>query len=377
MGIGLAMLIGALLSLVGTIGTGVINARNQKKLQESQQDMTQDNMVLQQKLNEQSAENAARRDENFYTNFQSPQAMVKQYEAAGLNPALMYQNGGTVGQSTIHGFQAGSVSNPGVGGISSNPFSTPDLAGAVANTRLANAQADEAEAKAREIEGETPKAQAEIQKLNEEVTNLAQQTENEKVKNSLLELDARYAKLRNAFTEITMQDRIAELHWRAEEVFEGWREKKIWNEINQSGKATLIKQFDANYNLTLAKTFHENAQGKVSMEQCQLVTNQARLTLSQIASEKIKQTDYGKNWHFKSQELKIADKRLSTELEKAHINKEALIWMSGISAGGNAVGNILRFVGTKGKALPTDQGGNTLGGGLEWVPMIGENWVND
>lgn len=371
------MLIGALLSLIGTVTVGAVNAKNQRKLQQQQQSYTQENMATQHAMNEESAENAYQRDVDFYTNYESPQAQVSQLKAAGLNPALMYQNGGTIGGGSSHATQAAGVSNPGVGGIAGNPYSFVDLMGVASQAKLQEAETEKVKAETSEIQGDTPKAQAEIAKLNGEVQELAQNVQNEKVRNSLLQLDERYARLRNAFTETTMQDRISELHWQAETVFEGWREKKIWNDINQSAKTTIIKQFDANYNYTLAKIFHENASGKLDMEKCNLTVEQARLTLSQLATEKIKQMDYGKNWKFKSKELEIAEKKLSTELEKARINKEALIWMSGISAGGNAIGNILRFVGTKGRALPTDQGGNTLGGGLEWVPMIGENWVND
>lgn len=70
--------------------------------------------------NEQMAVNAYNRQVDFYNNYQSPEAQVRQYQEAGLNPALMYQNGGST-PSAISS-SASSGSSPG----------TPDLIGKIA-----------------------------------------------------------------------------------------------------------------------------------------------------------------------------------------------------------------------------------------------------
>lgn len=61
-------------------------------------------------LNEQAAENAYRRQEKFYLDYQTPAAIAKQLREAGLNPALMY-SGGAAG---VGGHSAG-----GQGGVGS------------------------------------------------------------------------------------------------------------------------------------------------------------------------------------------------------------------------------------------------------------------
>lgn len=63
------------------------------------------------KLNEQAAIAAQKRAEEWYNTYSSPQAMVKQYEAAGLNPALMNNAGGTGGTA-----QSGGTGGAGTGG---------------------------------------------------------------------------------------------------------------------------------------------------------------------------------------------------------------------------------------------------------------------
>lgn len=362
---------GAINAAIGA-AEGKANREHQLQMQQNQFDYGIKTMGLQHSYNEAGANAADQRTRALYNDLQSPQAMVEQLKAAGLNPALMYSNmSGGAGGSVPHGAQGQGSGLPGAGGASGNPYFPIDIASAMAQTKLAEAEANKAEAQAQEIRGETPKAQAEIDKLKNEAENIAQNTSNEKVKNGILNLQSKYQDLQNSYLESTLSDAIDEAHWSAQKMFEEWNHQNIWNDIDINAKHTIIKQYDANYNYTLAKIITEKSEQKVNAAEAERLIQMGRLVLSQVATEKIKQTDYGKQWRFKSEELRIAEKRLSTELERAKISRNAIIWASGISAGGNAAGNILRFIGTKGKALPTDQGGNTLGGGLEWIPMIG------
>lgn len=58
------------------------------------------------KYNEMSADNADRRTRALYSDFYSPQALMRQYQEAGLSPSLMF--GGTPGQGGMSGAQAAS-----------------------------------------------------------------------------------------------------------------------------------------------------------------------------------------------------------------------------------------------------------------------------
>lgn len=118
------------------LGRGIDIAGN-LAMQQEQAWLNEHAMEKQHKLNEQSAEAAYKRNENFYLNYQSPEAMRKQLEEAGLNPALMYGNG--VAGSSGHIAPQGSTSALGVsGGMSFGP--TPNDIVMMAEARKLNAE---------------------------------------------------------------------------------------------------------------------------------------------------------------------------------------------------------------------------------------------
>lgn len=101
-------------------------------------------------LNEAAAEAADRRTRALYADFYSPEALLKQYKAAGLSPSMMF--GGTPGQGGMSGAQgagANGLQTPFV------PYSIVDAAQAAALT----AQAEKTKAETKQIE---PLAQADI-----------------------------------------------------------------------------------------------------------------------------------------------------------------------------------------------------------------------
>lgn len=61
------------------------------------------------RYNEKLAQNADQRTRLLYKDFYSPEAMLEQYKKAGLSPSLMYQSGGTIGQSTPAGAQGAGI----------------------------------------------------------------------------------------------------------------------------------------------------------------------------------------------------------------------------------------------------------------------------
>lgn len=332
------------------LAEGAANRKHQKEMQERQQKYNKESMGLQWGYNEKSADAADRRTRALMEDYETYQAKVKQMKEAGLNIGMMYGGSGASGQSVPHGAQGAGVGLPGVGGASGNPF-TGNLD--VVGLGLMKAQKEKIEAETKEIQGNTPKAQAEIDKLNNEARKIAEEIENEKIKQVIGNLEANYAEMRNAITENTIEDQVEQLRWSARKTYEEWRSVDINNTINDAGKETLIRQFDANYNLTLAQMAESQTRSKLNTEEALKVIETTRLILSQIATEKIKQSDYGKQWQFKGKELQIAEERIKAELEKAGIMKSAMLWGSAISAGGNAIGSILKMIGVKGVAIPS------------------------
>lgn len=82
-------------------------------------------------FNHREAELARQWQEDFYNKYQSPSAMVQQYRDAGLNPALMYQNGaGSASAVSSSPANAGSVVSPdfsGFGDIGTNILQLAEL----------------------------------------------------------------------------------------------------------------------------------------------------------------------------------------------------------------------------------------------------------
>lgn len=87
--------------ILGMIAGGAVNAAITGINNAWSQGMTHDNMQYNYELNEQAAQNADARTRALYRDFYSPEALMKQYRAAGLSPSMMF--GGTPGQGGMSG----------------------------------------------------------------------------------------------------------------------------------------------------------------------------------------------------------------------------------------------------------------------------------
>ena len=115
------------------------------------------------RLNEEAARNADARTRALYWDLQSPQALLKQYEEAGLSPSMMFSGGGVGAQP------AGGAQGAGTTGITPNTYGMTPID--LAQLRLVNAEADKTEAETDTILGDTPRGQAEIDNLIKEANN--------------------------------------------------------------------------------------------------------------------------------------------------------------------------------------------------------------
>lgn len=95
------------------------------------------------RFNAKQAEAARDWGEKMYTQYESPQAMVRQYQEAGLNPALMYEGAGS--GSVNSGSAASAVAPPDMSGILDTAMSMARLKAEIKNinadTRQKEAQA--------------------------------------------------------------------------------------------------------------------------------------------------------------------------------------------------------------------------------------------
>lgn len=125
------MAVGAILGAIGSLGgaAGAANSGNRPWWQTALDPLNifgdkytmEDQMKDQSRLNKEAAElnygygekaadNAQQRSWATWEKYQSPEAMVRQYREAGLNPALMYGGGGSGGAGGVQAGQQGSGS---------------------------------------------------------------------------------------------------------------------------------------------------------------------------------------------------------------------------------------------------------------------------
>lgn len=132
-------------SAVGQIGGAIINtignaAANKKNIEAQKQQL-----ALNHYYNELSASNAYNREEKWYNQYMSPEAMLRQYKEAGLSPGLMYDSGGAMG-STTNAPQGGGGNGLSAPQLSINPMEGANYAAAIEKTmaEIKNIKADTA-----------------------------------------------------------------------------------------------------------------------------------------------------------------------------------------------------------------------------------------
>lgn len=195
------------------------------------------NSILQQKQAEQAermAENAYKRQVNYYTAFQSPAAMMRQYADAGLSPSVMASNGVGGGSGANYGMQAAAAGAQ--TGIATGTNLASDQA-ALAQAELAHEQANAlrgenkhgsaqiaqmlAEAGYKDAAASYTNAQTTWQNFQNDILDetLEEQKEtiryiSRKLEKEIRKLNGEIAgkELENIFNASTLQDRIDQTH---------------------------------------------------------------------------------------------------------------------------------------------------------------------
>lgn len=141
------------------------------------------------KYNEQAAENADKRTRALYQDFYSPEALLSQYQEAGLSPSIMF--GGTPGQGGMSGAQGA-----GAQGMQAQYMPLSMLEGA----QMANiaAQTEKVKAETKNIDKDT-----DLKKIEEAVKNMdLQQYQNEwSIVNSTWEINGKPTSIFEMATE--------------------------------------------------------------------------------------------------------------------------------------------------------------------------------
>ena len=164
---GIAGGIGNLLG--GIFGGGGSSFKDQKKLMELQNQYEQGNMKYQSELNEAAAKANQQRMIDYFNltaQYNSAEQQKERLKEAGLNPALMYGQGGSGGSGTG---ATGGAQAAGVGLAQSQAVGMGlQLKSIAAQTKLAEANAAKAYAEAEKISGvDTEKTKSEIESISQ------------------------------------------------------------------------------------------------------------------------------------------------------------------------------------------------------------------
>ena len=184
---------------MGLVGTGVgllTQAQNQQN-QEKQNVFNATEAVKNRNFQAQQAQLARDYQTEFYETYQSPSAMVRQYQDAGINPALAagYSPSTPPAVSSPSG-SAASAASPNYQSVSSMIDAIGNMAmlkaqieNVQADTSLKGAQAFNAERQGLLANSTTSLNSAQIRKLSAEIDNIIAQTSSEKEKKALLVLE--------------------------------------------------------------------------------------------------------------------------------------------------------------------------------------------
>lgn len=217
---------GKLFKYAGTSIESLLNNKTGAGLSQAQRE--------QNNFNASQAEISYDRQKEFYEQYQSPSAMMNQYQAAGLNPALMYGQAAGGSVASTPQAQASSVSMPDMMAdllqlkqIKKNfefQEQQNEIAKYDAETRRMQAENDApvkasqaryndvmsgvnqlvADCKKRETDKNIESLDADISKKQAEVSKLYQETDNLKMQQGLIEADIKLS-LAKITTEATMQ----------------------------------------------------------------------------------------------------------------------------------------------------------------------------
>lgn len=188
---------------------------------------------------------------------------VRQLEAAGLNPALMYAKGGTGGM-TMPGAPSASMGIPPQASGAQNMATTAQLAETAADVKLKNAQAEN-------ISAQTPQ-EAPLMQAN--IDNLAAGTQNKQAETTLNDIKSQTQRLLNSITGETIDDQIAQIKSTAstieqtaqQAVRNNWMDQQTMNDKLSIVHGTMIGTFLQNAQ-TQAQTTNTKQNTQNSIQQ--------------------------------------------------------------------------------------------------------------
>lgn len=246
-------------------------------------------------LNEKAANNADQRTRALYSDFQSPEALRKQFEDAGLSVGLMY-GGGNPGGHLSAGAQ-GAASSQSVSPVYSN-IAGNTLQGSMMGAQIANIMAD---TKVKEKDAEKKSGEITLNKALEEFQKSAKKEKDQNI--LLLKAQEEGQKIDNLLNSSTVDLKIEEINQRIIELEQTNELLKTENYYKARTLESTIANLKADTALKLAQKDLAQQQKQLTVKQTFIAHNEMMKLIYQMpylkkASEaeiKSKLTEYLKN----------------------------------------------------------------------------------
>lgn len=205
------------------------------------------------------------------TNFQ---AQMEQLRMAGLNPALMYKQGG---QGGITGQPVGNVTG---GNAPTGGMEIMNMMAQKAAIELTKAQTEKTKAETTNVPLTGENIQASTGKMNTEIANIAQDTRNKAIQHELMEIETEFNNIRNTVAGQTQNAQIAAYNTMLRRATAEMHMAERNNEIDNRTMQDNIKKIRAEATGAVLENVLTQEKTNLTKEQILQVVNDVKLAIS-------------------------------------------------------------------------------------------------
>lgn len=283
------------LPLIGAVMSAAAGMANNAISERQSQNARMQNFML----NEWAAANADRRARALYQDFQSPEALLRQYKEAGLSPSLMFGAGGGTSGTIPQGAQG-----EGASGLNTQMFGINALE--AAQIGLIKAQERKTDVETENISTNTDKQRAEIDKLVQDTKNAGLIYVWQELQNTLAQMDVN---LKGEYAEQQIQAELAKTYAETNNLVAMLRSLKAKGKIDEESADSIIQYTRDRVTLQLAEIALKQSQKRLTDAQVTLTNTQVQKLLNDILVDNA-------NVEISRRAVKVQEDQLNKQVEQ-------------------------------------------------------------